>query len=309
MTDASIATVIQVIPQKMVINGRGMIVAQTLLSVLRTGDRGGVGSSTMRRFHFIEIEDQSWCPEAIRDGITDLLELVLRLGNYYAPAVPLLASALRETESHDVLDLCSGGGGPWLRLIGEFSDAAPSHVLLTDKFPPIALAARAESDSSGRIHAYSGSIDATAVPRELPGFRTLFSSFHHFRPDMAQAIIADAVRNRVGIGIFEFTQRSFLAAFLFSLTPIAVLLLTPFTRPFRWSRLLLTYVIPAIPLAATFDGMVSCLRTYSPSELRTMIAPFSRDRYVWKIGRVRSWRSPVAITYLIAHPAPARDAA
>ena len=32
---------------------------------------------------------------------------------------------------------------------------------------------------------------------------------------------------------------------------------TPFVRPFRWSRLLFTYVIPLIPLLVLFDGTVS----------------------------------------------------
>jgi hypothetical protein len=36
---------------------------------------------------------------------------------------------------------------------------------------------------------------------------------------------------------------------------------TPWIRPFRWSRLLWTYVVPIIPAVLLFDGIVSCLRT------------------------------------------------
>src|SRR5450759_4223616 len=36
---------------------------------------------------------------------------------------------------------------------------------------------------------------------------------------------------------------------------------TPWIRPFRWSRLLWTYLIPIIPLVFLFDGVVSCHRT------------------------------------------------
>src|SRR5262245_54392038 len=111
-------------------------------------------------------------------------------------------------------------------------------------------------------------VDATRVPDELPGFRTMFSAFHHFRPEQASAVLADAVRMRQGIGVFEGTQRRPLALLLMLLVPLAVLITTPFIRPFRWSRLLWTYLIPIVPIVALFDALVSCLRTYSIEELR-----------------------------------------
>jgi hypothetical protein len=36
----------------------------------------------------------------------------------------------------------------------------------------------------------------------------MFTSFHHFRPAAAEAIIQNAVDARQGIGIFEVTRRS-----------------------------------------------------------------------------------------------------
>ena len=62
-------------------------------------------------------------------------------------------------------------------------------------------------------------MSATAVPARLSGFRTMFTSFHHFKPEQAQAILADAVRNRCGIGIFEFTYRMNWFLLLLSLIP------------------------------------------------------------------------------------------
>ncbi|MEZ5362682.1 MAG: hypothetical protein R2748_10195 [Bryobacterales bacterium] len=47
------------------------------------------------------------------------------------------------------------------------------------------------------------------------------------------------------------------------LVPLFVLLMTPFIRPFRWSRLFWTYVIPVLPLAIFWDGVVSYLRAYT----------------------------------------------
>src|SRR2546422_6427005 len=46
-------------------------------------------------------------------------------------------------------------------------------------------------------------VDATQVPGDLHGFRTIFTAFHHFRPAQARAVVADAVAKGEGIGVFE----------------------------------------------------------------------------------------------------------
>ena len=71
----------------------------------------------------------------------------------------------------------------------------------------------------------------------------------------------------------------------------------------RWQTLLLTYVFPVLPVGALFDGIVSCLRTYSPGELSALVEPLSAEGYTWEIGKARSWRSPIPITYLLGYPA------
>ena len=255
----------------------------------------------MRRRHLIELEDETWCPAAVRHGITDLLQLVLSLANCYAPILPRLARALEMSGEREIVDLCSGSGGPWLRLLPYFPETQLRHVRFTDKFPNVAASRHVVANSKGRITVEEESVDATAV-KNVPGLRTLFTSFHHFRPGVARAILADAVKGRAAIAVFEFTERTVFAVALFCLSPLAVLLLAPFARPFRWSRVILTYIVPVLPLAAGFDGVVSCLRTYTLAELREMVGDLSPDGYVWEIGQKRSWRSPVPITFLIGYP-------
>lgn len=263
----------------------------------------------MSRVHLLEIEDQPWCPTLFRDAVTGLLELILRVGNYYAAIVPRLASALKETHATEVLDLCSGGGGPWLGLLPQLGAEAPARVILTDKYPNTSGTARVSEASGGRIVIEPRSVDATAVPSDLSGFRTLFTSLHHFRPNHARAILADACRRNVGIGVFEVTERSPIAVLAVCFSPLAALIAVPFLRPLRWPWLLFTYILPVIPLLALFDGVVSCFRTYSPAELRSLIKPLESNRYTWEVGQMRTWRSPVPITYLIGYPARETPAA
>jgi hypothetical protein len=256
----------------------------------------------MRRLHLFELEDQAWCPKAFRDATTDLLELCLRTWNYYAPVLPLLTAAIEKTKDREIVDLCSGGGGPWPSLLAELGEVPPLRVVLTDKYPNAAGTKRVKDASEGRIHSDPRSVDATAVPPDLHGFRTLFTSFHHFHPTAARDILADAVKNHVGIGVFEFTGRGPLRFAAVALTPFAVLYAVPFLRPFRWRTFLLTYLVPVIPLGVFFDGVVSCLRTYSPAELHELVEPLRGNGYTWDVGEARSGRSGIPITYLLGYP-------
>lgn len=262
----------------------------------------------MRRLHLFEIEDQSWCPRPVRDAATDFLQLALHVGNNYAPIAPLLRRTIERLGTPRVVDLCSGGGGPWLRLLPEVNGPASSvQVYLSDKYPNSEAFRRAQIRSGGRLHFLAEPVDATRMPKELVGFRTLFTAFHHFPPAAARAILEDAVRNRQGIGIFEATQRSVLSVLLTALSPLLVLLATPWVRPFRWSRLLWTYLIPLVPLVVLIDGIVSCLRTYSPGELRELVDGLGGDDYLWEIG-VMKGQAPVPITYLVGSPVPTPQA-
>ncbi|HXM37071.1 MAG TPA: hypothetical protein VN908_00260 [Gemmatimonadales bacterium] len=243
----------------------------------------------MGRLHLVELHDLAWCPRSLRDALTDFLAFALHLGGSYVPAGALIRQAVAGAGARRVVDLCSGAGGPWSRLAAEVG--VP--VLLTDLYPNRDAAA-------GPIPFYPTPVDARAVPPELDGFRTLFTSFHHFRPAEARAILADAVRRRQGIGVFEVARRAPLDIGLIALTWLAVLAATPFVRPFRWSRLFWTYLPPVLPLVGTFDGVVSCLRCYSPAELREMVRDFGT--FEWEIGVRRSGGSPLHMTYLIGVP-------
>ena len=169
-------------------------------------------------------------------------------------------------------------------------------VLALRGLPSDVLAARLHQDPS--ISCINVPVDAASVPESLRGFRTIFSSFHHFPDTVAREVLGDAVRRREGFAMAEVTSRTPRAFATMLLMPILVWLLTPFMRPFRWSRLLLTYFVPLIPLVVFWDGVVSCFRTRTPQELLELSKTF--PQYEWTAGYAKGgWLSPV---YLIGHP-------
>jgi hypothetical protein len=257
----------------------------------------------MRRIHFIELHEQPWFPAFLRDDITDTLQCAMRLSRAYSPVVPLLKQALQSTGNRSIVDLCSGGGGPWADLAPKLqSEKGTFRVSLTDKFPNRGAFEFAEARSESAIGFCEESVDARDVPSELDGFRTIFTSFHHFSPDEARAIIQNSVDAGEGIGVFEITKRTASAMLLIILWSLAPYFLTPFIRPFRWSRLLCTYVVPIIPFVLLFDGVVSCLRTYRTGELQEVVSRLRANGYQWQAGECQDSRLGIPITYLIGYP-------
>jgi hypothetical protein len=81
----------------------------------------------MRRLHLLEIEDQPWCPAVLHDAATDFLQFMIVRTDTCAPAVPLLRSALERAGTRQVVDLCSGGGGPWPELLPRLYSLRPRY--------------------------------------------------------------------------------------------------------------------------------------------------------------------------------------
>ncbi|MGH9383729.1 MAG: class I SAM-dependent methyltransferase [Vicinamibacterales bacterium] len=254
------------------------------------------------RLQLVELEDLPWWPAVVRDLSTDYLHFGETLFALHQPVVDLLGDALRDTQSRRLVDLCSGGAGPIPSLLAALRERGYElSAVLTDRHPNPQAFQQAALKSNGAITFAALPVDARAVPRELTGFRTIFNAFHHFAPEDAAAVLRDACDAQQPIGVFEIPQRSLLTALPLLFTPIYVLLATPFIRPFRWERLLWTYLLPLVLLTCWWDGLVSQLRAYEPSELRNL-ATKAQPGYRWLAGRVPIGRTPGNLTYLIGVP-------
>lgn len=256
------------------------------------------------RVELFEIHDQPWFPDFLRREVLDALQMILEHTDAYSPIAGRLRQALDRSGSRDVVDLFSGAGGPWPSLVRLFEKegAASVEVLLTDKFPSASDDDSAVKACSGGIRIVRDPIDATAIPENLQGFRTIFSSFHHFNPEQAGRFLRDSAARGHGVGVFEVASRHAFTVLAILAIPLADWLFTPVRRPFRWSRIFWTYVIPIVPLVLLVDGLISCMRAYSLADLRAMTASVSNRDYEWQIGEESSAHLPLRVTYLVGWP-------
>ena len=260
------------------------------------------------RLHLFELEDQPWFPQVLRAGQMDYLRFMSSWLDIYRLAAPLLAEVLRRTSQTQLLELGAGAGGGTETVLAALRQqpTAPPHlrVLLTDLYPQPAAWADLARRTAGAIRGHAAPVNALAVPPELPGLRVIFSAFHHFAPPQAEALLRDAVAAGRGVAVLEGAGKSWLEVGLaLTVLPLAQLLLTPFFRPFRLSNLAFTYLLPLIPLATIWDGVVSILRMYPPAALRALAARADpAGRYHWQAGQLRHWWGG-RITYLVGWPA------
>ena len=252
----------------------------------------------MGRIHLFEFEDQQWFPSFLRNYGTDFLQFLSNKSKMYKPIVPLLEKLIAKSDTNQIIDLGSGGGGGLIWLNEELKKSTPNlKIILTDYYPNISAFEYTKKLCSN-FDFIKEPVDARNVPKELKGVRTQFLSLHHFNSVDAKKIIQNAVDSNQSIAIFEAQERSApsLIAMLFS--PLTVLFTTPFIRPFKIGRIIFTYLIPIVPLFVLWDGMVSSLRTYSVKEMNKLIDDLRhKEKFDWEIDRIKS--GPGVILYLI----------
>lgn len=264
-------------------------------------------SKNMKRIHLFEFMDQTWYPKLFRRMQTDYLQFVVTQGSAHKKLAPLIKKTMQQAGTQGIVDLCSGGTGPWLKLHQHLTaEDWPVQIKLTDKYPDPESVQRWPSRPDTHIEYLAESVDATKVPSHLTGMRTLFEGLHHFNPKQAKAILQDAVEQKTAIGVFEAElKRPKLVWLLLSplMTLLGYIVVTPFLRPRTFGRFFWTYLIPVVPLVTCWDGIISFLRVYSPQALKEITNQIQCDGYTWEIGQAATGTPLFVYTYLLGYPA------
>lgn len=250
------------------------------------------------RLQLLELEDQSWLPRVVRDGATDLLDTAFERLRFYDGVAPHLGTLLDATGATCIVDLCSGGGGGTLALARRLrGEGRRVDVILTDLYPNQAGQQRVAALGDPAIRYHVEPVDALKQDSLPAGVRTMASALHHFPPDAVAALLRAIVSAGQPLAFFDVAASPVLRRLPLTVALpmllinglmllIASLLLVPFVRPFRWSRIVFTYLVPAIPLVVAWDGTVSALRAYAPEELLALVGTVEgSSRYAWRAGR------------------------
>lgn len=256
----------------------------------------------MRRRQAIELHEQEWMPDVLRNVFRDALSGTQRIFGVYDRVAPRFVRWLDDAGADGVLDLCSGSGGPALTLAEQAERAGRRPRLrLTDLYPDRERFEEiVRSMPPGEVSFDPRPFDATnSVPTDAYPLRTVLAAFHHFEPGLARRIVADAARHSDGIAIFEPMRRDAWHALAFAGLG-GVALLYPFLAGLTWRRLLWCTIVPVTPLLFAFDGVVSVMRTYTAEELLALTDQPECVDFEWEVGHWRYF-GLFRGTYLIGH--------
>ncbi|KAK4553126.1 hypothetical protein LTR86_009853 [Recurvomyces mirabilis] len=180
-----------------------------------------------------------------------------------------------EAAKFTFVDACAGAGGPTefvepmlnKRLASQ--GHKPVAFVLTDLWPDLKAWQRITRGSE-HIEYIADPVDATQPMRlakvGTKECRVFNLCFHHFDDEAAKSVLASAVRSSDAFVIFEMTHRTLPSLLNTSIVILSVFITTLYD--FYWSplHLLLTYLIPVVPLFYAIDGYVSCTRGRTAEE-------------------------------------------
>lgn len=260
----------------------------------------------MKRIHLFEIEDMSWFPNWLRICLTRLINVMHGLWKTSDVIAELVAKVLKKTNTNQIVDLCSGSGGPMLDVIKALEEKhglKNIQLTLTDLYPNTDMAKVINEGDNKAISYKTTPVDATKVKGELKGLRTMIGSFHHIAPENARKILQSTQDSGQPICIFEMSDNAAPIILGFIALPInfiMTLLITPFVRPLTLQQLVFTYMIPIIPICFAWDGAVSNMRTYTLNDMDELLEGLTdTDKYEWEKGAIDGAMKKL---YLLGYP-------
>lgn len=268
----------------------------------------------MKRIHWFEIMDFKWFPSFLRDIITDTIK-VSEDSTIFDRIVPVIVEAMEKSGTNNVIDLCSGGGGPWFRLFGLVKKEVPDfNLTFTDLYPNKKTVDSIPIEFREKMEYIMKPVDAMNVPEDLNGVRTFFGSFHHMRPEQAKKILQDAADKKNGIVVGEVSMLPRQIAWI---QLVAQIIFLPFVLLMYWvmalkaikgspltiiGRIIFVYLIPIVPLVLMWDGAVSAMRVYMKADLQELIDGIETDGYKFVAEEIHAAGRDPSIQYCIGYP-------
>ncbi len=236
------------------------------------------------RLQLFEFNDAAWAPAVLRDTLVEALSRAIRWGSLMDGLVAPLARCLDAAGTSKVLDLAAGAGGPAAILSEAMAKRGHDvHFLMSDLFPNVA---QWEALRSERLDFVREPVDATNISPTLGEgrVRVIINALHHFPPELARQALRGACENAPGVFIAEGLVRNPLSFAAMAPVGLAALMATPVLAKDRHlSRALISWLSPVALAAAAWDGTVSSMRSYEPSELQEMVAGL--EGWTWTSGQ------------------------
>lgn len=227
----------------------------------------------MRRRQITQIVNTQWCPAAIKRLLAEFLSWFVVKVNATKPFVPVIEKAMADAKTQHIVNIA---------------------------FP---IGAGIETVQPYLHPGYS--IESIPFTGNIPPKTGLFlfvNAFHQLPVAAARQTLESIAQSRNPIVIVEGNNDSLWQLVgMTIIVPLTVIVTAPFVQPFRWSRILFTYVIPILPFFIVYDGCAALLKLYNPSDLNKLTSSLEHMNYQWTSGKHPNGRGG-KIIYLTGIP-------
>lgn len=201
----------------------------------------------------------------------------------YTPLVITVAKLMSATNIQQWTDCCSGAAGPVKCLLA--NGVLVNEVWLTDKFLMTPVFPKPIPTT---VHCQTVDVPNDAIPGN--GLVSFFNAFHHFTNLERTKLLREIAESRRPLVIAEITQPT-IASFLCvtAATVVGQLIFAFQVVPFRWSRILFTYIIPLNLVTITWDGWMSVFRSISQKSFLQIANTLSTKAYRFSFIKTGSW--------------------
>ncbi|AGH96688.1 hypothetical protein [Pseudobdellovibrio exovorus] len=247
-----------------------------------------------------QFSHSTWVPQVLRRLMPEFLDFIVMMVNANRPFLPLLKTP--KGIASEVYLLAPEVGGSSALLVPDLQTMPEikKTILLTDNFsedrhqhllslkgalkPPYEqiklseISAINSSSSDGRVRKAVFSINQSHLMTDAELVQLLQELTKKFDQVMIGEGNNKSIRQIIGMTI---------------LAPLVAVVASFFIKPFRWSRLFFTFIIPLLPLMITWDGLVALIRIRNPKRLKEIAeastAAAGKDWH-WDSGKLQNNR-------------------
>lgn len=265
----------------------------------------------MKRIQLFEFEDQAWFPDKIRISMTRLIMVLHKMTGLSPVIKKELDDMIEKTGMNTIVDIGSGAGGAMEDVYHLYnSENGNVKFLLTDLYPNKKTIERINKQYGENLRYHKDSVNASDLKNTPSGIKTMLNSFHHMPQKVAKDILRSAKENNQPIMIYEMAENKIplLVWWLFLPLSLVILVLmvffmTPFVRPLKIEQILLTYIIPVIPICYAWDGQASLPRIYTLNDIDELLEGLNSDNYIWEKGPAINAKGKKQGYYIKGYPA------
>lgn len=225
----------------------------------------------MKRKQAPQITNAKWFPNFLTRCVHEFMSWFVNKVNAAKPFIPLIEEGLQHAQRIIVINKKCGAG---FETVDRLLDEKIKRVF----------------------------VDADNFTASEEGLYLSVNSFHQFPVDEAKDILKQIAENKQPVVVVEGNNDSLWQVFgMTVIVPLTVLLTAPFVKPFRFVRIIFTYILPVLPFVTFFDGFMALFKLYAPKDLDELTTSIKTGGYAWRTGKLDNGRGGKVI-YLIGYP-------